>query len=75
MEYTNYMYFGSHGFVFVLCPMYIFKYWFYLLLRYFFSVSAGAPENYWLDGTDILAEGEWRWMSREGNSRIIQGYT
>ncbi|CAC5414333.1 unnamed protein product [Mytilus coruscus] len=39
------------------------------------NVTAGTPENYWLDGSDILAEGEWRWMSEEGNSRLIEGYT
>ncbi|XP_071143096.1 perlucin-like [Mytilus edulis] len=39
------------------------------------NVSAGTPENYWLDGSDILTEGEWRWMSEEGESRLITGYT
>lgn len=39
------------------------------------KVSAGTPENYWLDGSDILTEGEWRWMSEEGESRLITGYT
>lgn len=48
------------------------------LKRFFFCVllvSAGAPENYWLDGSDILAEGEFRWMGEEGTSRPITGFT
>ena len=38
-------------------------------------VGAISPENYWIDGSDSLAEGEWRWMMQEGNSQPITGYT
>ncbi|XP_063406406.1 perlucin-like [Mytilus trossulus] len=34
-----------------------------------------SPENYWMDGSDFLVEGEWRWMGEDGNSRPITGYT
>ncbi|XP_021365372.1 perlucin-like [Mizuhopecten yessoensis] len=33
------------------------------------------PENYWLDGTDVVKEGEFRWMGKNGNSIPISGYT
>ena len=38
-------------------------------------VGAISPENYWIDGSDSLVEGEWRWMMQDGNSQPITGYT
>ncbi|XP_069106627.1 perlucin-like [Argopecten irradians] len=30
-------------------------------------------ENYWVDGSDVLTEGEWRWVGTPGYSQLIAG--
>ncbi|XP_060077907.1 perlucin-like [Ylistrum balloti] len=45
------------------------------LLKQIDSAGTIFPENYWLDGTDVVKEGEFRWMGKNGNSIPIAGYT
>ncbi|XP_060077911.1 perlucin-like [Ylistrum balloti] len=37
--------------------------------------KSARVENYWIDGSDELFEGEWRWVGTPGYSQIISGYT
>ncbi|OWF44612.1 Perlucin [Mizuhopecten yessoensis] len=32
-------------------------------------------ENYWVDGSDLLAEGEWMWVGTPGYSQYITSFT
>lgn len=41
----------------------------------FYYKGSIRPEQYWIDGSDFMAEGQWRWVLRDGNSEIITGYT
>ncbi|XP_021365376.1 perlucin-like isoform X2 [Mizuhopecten yessoensis] len=37
--------------------------------------GAVGEEVYWTDGSDLLTEGEWRWIGQPGESHLIDGYT
>ncbi|XP_076084393.1 cyclic GMP-AMP synthase-like receptor [Mytilus galloprovincialis] len=31
---------------------------------FYLKISSFSPENYWMDGSDFLVEGEWRWIDQ-----------